>query len=402
MKIFSPNIYLQDKYYNIFNVKIQKPGLALIFILSIALALRVYICFFSQLPHIHRDSGDYIKQAEALLNRQYINYFPNGYPLIIAFIKFIAGNFTLTILLWLNVFMAVTTTFFTYKISKILFKNEGLALFAALLFAILPTQINISRWLISEVPTAFFLSGAYLLFLKRKYFWAGFFFAICSFIRTEMMMIFILFIVFDLLFLKKINLYFIVSFCIPLLIVAFYCKHKTGEFSLAGHGKVNIMLSITASGSNIDWSINDRHPEIKTKDGAMKKYLDHLKSEPREYIKQRAANFWELWGMPSTSEGNRNFIARLVMLIENIFMLLGAIIAWWINKKRVDVFRLIYPFAVVTIVHVLMVATPRYTIPVEPFMIILATWLVFWMIGKGRDKWSQYLNKEKNFHELSN
>src|SRR6266567_9443753 len=68
--------------------------------------LRVWICFFTGLPNMHVDSYEYYNQADTLLAGGYTNYFPNGYPFIIALMKWIAGNRSAIGLLWLNIFLS--------------------------------------------------------------------------------------------------------------------------------------------------------------------------------------------------------------------------------------------------------------------------------------------------------
>src|ERR1700683_2595833 len=81
-------------------------------ILIAGLLLRVYICFFSSLPILHKDSYEYLNQADTLLRGGYTNYFPNGYPFIIALVKLISVEHTNDILLWLNILMSCMTIFF--------------------------------------------------------------------------------------------------------------------------------------------------------------------------------------------------------------------------------------------------------------------------------------------------
>ncbi len=103
------------------SLQVKKPVMVLLVILAIGLFLRIYISLFTDLPHIHRDTGDYLKQADALVNGGYINYFPNGYPLLIAFIKIIFGNNFEHILVWTNIILSAATIYFIYAISKKIF-----------------------------------------------------------------------------------------------------------------------------------------------------------------------------------------------------------------------------------------------------------------------------------------
>ena len=59
----------------------------LLVILFFGLLSRICISFFISLPNIHTDSIDYFQQADTLLKGGYTNFFPNGYPFIVALVK---------------------------------------------------------------------------------------------------------------------------------------------------------------------------------------------------------------------------------------------------------------------------------------------------------------------------
>ena len=74
-------------------------------IIALGALLRIYIVFFTALPHIHKDTYEYYKQADTILSGGYTNFFPNGYPFIIALAKLLsASNYNL-LLLWLNILL---------------------------------------------------------------------------------------------------------------------------------------------------------------------------------------------------------------------------------------------------------------------------------------------------------
>lgn len=346
-------------------------------ILLIGFLLRVAFCFFTHLPHMHRDSIDYFKQADSLLAGGYINYFPNGYPFMIAAVKGIAGGYAISVLLWLNIILSTLTIWFVYDIGKRLFRQEEVALLAALLVAVFPTQLNYVRWLMSEVPTLFFLLGAFFFYYRDRKWVSGLFFGLATVVRTDEAPVFLLLIVAALVFCRKWEVRLLIGALLPILAVGYYCYLKTGDFSIAGHGKVNILYSITASGGYVDWYFQDKHPEIQTTGQAIGMYVDHIKHEPGEFIRQRLANLWELWGFyPSSSDGNRGLLSRLGIGLENAFMLFLGLYGWWKNRKNFNISVLILPFLVATPMHSLLLALPRYTYPVEPFMILLAAWTV--------------------------
>ena len=61
-------------------------------ILTIGLLCRIFISFFTSLPHYHTDSQDYFLQADAILRGGYTNFFPNGYPFLVALVKTCFGT----------------------------------------------------------------------------------------------------------------------------------------------------------------------------------------------------------------------------------------------------------------------------------------------------------------------
>ncbi len=367
-------------------------GLWLFLILAIAAVARIYISFFTSLPSMHRDSADYFKQAEAILQGDYINYFPNGYPLLIAITDWLPGPFTPNWMLWVNVLMAVATLYFVFRICEILFRNSWVALFAVTLLALLPTQINLVRWLTSEVAVTFFLALAYMLYLRKNFISSGVCFAMATFIRTEMLFIALLIIIYELIKYRRFNFRLALAVIIPLLLVGFWCKQETGEFAISGHGRVNIMYAITASGSDIDWEYIDKHPEIQTEKQAVAAYFDHAKENPGQFAKQKANNLWEMWGVPSSAEGTRGTASRILITLSNLFLIVLGLAGWWMNRKRGGVFVLVFPFIVITGLHTMMFSLQRYTFPVEPFLAITTSWMVVNLMAKFKSQKSKVKN----------
>ena len=346
----------------------------LAWILLLGFLLRVWVCFFSGLPNMHVDSYEYYKQADTLLAGGYTNYFPNGYPFIIALAKLMAGEQPAFILLCLNIVLSTFTIYFVYAIVLSLFADPALGLLAALLLAFFPSQINCVRWLTTEVPSSFFLLGAYCLYYRRLPWASGLFFGLASVIRTNIAPVFILLVLAEILYHRKISFGVLAGAFIPLLLIAFYCYQETGSFSVSGNTRINVLYAVTASGGRVDYYMGDKHPEINTTGKALQLYVGHMKDNTGEYIKQRLANLWELWGCPSAADGGRGIGSRIIMLTGNLFMVVLGLVGWWKNRIFFNVSILILPFLVVTPLHTLLIAIPRYTYPVEPFMIILAAW----------------------------
>ncbi len=355
----------------------------IVYILVLALVLRIGITFFSGKAHMHIDTFDYYKQADAILSGSFINYFPNGYPLLIALLKSFSEVWFQTVLLWMNIAMGAGTVFFIYRIAGVLSTNTTVPLIAAFLTAVYPSQINYSRWLLSEVPAVFFLTGFYCCFFEKKTIAAGLLMAAAVLVRTEFVPVFIGTIILEFLFIRKVRWGMAIAFLIPVLAVAYYCYIKTGVFAIAGHSKVNIMYSVTAAGGYIDWDFMTRHPEIKTARQAQTLYMQFAIDNPVEFIKNKLANLWELWGFfPSSSGGNRGFGARLLIGVSNLFLLTAGFAGWWRYRKLLSSTLLLLPFIIVTAVHTLLLAFPRYTFAAEPFLLIFAAFALASVISK--------------------
>jgi 4-amino-4-deoxy-L-arabinose transferase-like glycosyltransferase len=341
-------------------------------VLAAGFIIRIIICFFTPLPNLHHDSWEYFKQAVALLNGRYINYFPNGYPLIAAVSRIIAGSSYQPFLLWLNIAFSTLTIWFAYDISKRIF-NGSVGLLAAGILAFLPSQVNYVRWLTTEVPTAFFLLGAYFYYYRKQNFRSGLFFAMAIFIRTNVAPVPLLFIIIKLISEKRIPWRLGIGTALPLLIVCIWCYRKTGEFAIAGNNQINIVYSITAKGGYVDFQYNRKHPELNDGSKALHAYLDHLKQQPVEFLTQRIANCWELWGFyPSSQNGTRGMVSRLIIGVGNLLMFVFGLTGWWLYRRSLAANFLLLPFLTVTLIHTMLFALTRYTYPVEPFMVILA------------------------------
>jgi hypothetical protein len=345
----------------------------LIAILATGFLLRVLISFFTHLPNMHHDSWEYYDQAGTLVSGGYTNYFPNGYPLLIAVARTLAGTHYQAFLLWTNIVFSTLTIWFLYDMGKTVFAKPSIGLVAAGFLAVFPSQINYVRWLTTEVPTAFFLLGAYFLYFRKQYFRSGIFFAVSIFIRTNIAPVPFFLLAIKTIREKRFSFRMLFGILLPLLAVGFYCYSKTGEFSISGNSQINILYAVTAKGGDVDFKLQNKHPEINTSGKAIKMYIDHMKNNPLGYLGQKCANYWELWGFyPSSEMGTRSTVSRLLIGAGNFFMVVLGLLGWWVHRSSLAVNLLLLPFITITLIHTILFALTRYTYPVEPFMILLA------------------------------
>jgi len=324
----------------------------------------------------------YFYQSNALLRGEYINYAPNGYPIVIATLShFIKASLLDDTLLWINIIVGTLTIGLLYKIGSLIFKKPKIALIASLLLALYPNQLNYTRWILTEIPCTFFLVAGYYLYIKNNNFLSGIVVGIASLFRTPVIIVGILISGYNFFIHRKVSLKLLGGLSIPLICIGSYCFLCTGKFAITGNETVNVVYAIAsytkATNGEIDWNAPKRHPEIKNSSQAWKAYLTHACKYPLEFVKTRLNSFWELWGFyPSSLGGTRTVASRLLIGVCNLFLFVGCLWCLWKNYKKKWIYLFLIPICSLSSIYILLVSMARYTVPMEPFMIILTSWSI--------------------------
>ncbi|MCL6524178.1 MAG: glycosyltransferase family 39 protein [Thermoflavifilum sp.] len=326
----------------------------------------------------------YYQQANAILNGSYINYAPNGYPFIISIVvKLLGKNSLVTILLWFNIIVGTISIYYVYNISRKLIKDDWSALIAAAIMCVYPNQLNYTRWLLTEVPSTFFILAAYNYYVENKKWLSGIFFGISSVMRPTLFPIWIAIIIFDGITKKRFPVKILIGGAIITLSVSAYSYVKTGEFAIAGNSKINIIYSIYTFGGHIAWDAPEKHPEIKTSRDAKKEYINKAIEHPVYFIEQRLASLWQLWGpFPSTLDGSRRLISRIIIGLENVFLIITGIYGFIAYSNKKEIIILTLPVIIITGIHTMMLSISRYTVPMEPFLIIFSGYAIKKIINR--------------------
>lgn len=355
-----------------------KDNFYLVFILSAALFMRIYSVAVNGIGYTI-DSQNYIKQAYLLLEGHYSNYFPNGFPLIIAFFLPLKNFISLGIcIITLNIILSIITVYFVYKICLDSFTNKYIASIAITIMAIYPNQIKYVHWFLSEVPAAFFITFSLYLFTKRKHILSGAALGMTSMIRTTLLPVGFFFGLY--LFIKK-NTYvykYLAFFCLVILAFLTYGYTRTGYITIGQNAAHNLSITTEYSDTSSFPRVN-----LKTLNGSLHDYISFAINNPQDFFSERLENLWDLWGpMPPWDEswnGRSEFFweigIRFPLLLLAIF---GFIIS---DKNFTSVFSAI-AIASITIVHFLYFADPRFTYTIEPFAIILASIGIFNLFEK--------------------
>jgi hypothetical protein len=341
----------------------------LFFVLAAALFFRIYSVAVNGIGYTV-DSQNYINQAKLLLEGQYSLYFPNGFPLMVAlFIPFKNIIDLGVCLITLNIILSLLTVYLIYKICRESFSNNYIAYLAAAIAAVYPNQIKYVHWFLSEVPAAFFITLSLYMFTKKKYLLSGASIGMASMIRTTLLPVGILFSLY-LIIRKHPSVYKYAAFFFLLILVFLtYGYTRTGAFTIGQNAAHNLSISTEYSDTT---SFPNVH--LKTFDGSLNDYFSYVFAHPAEFLSERLENLWDLWGpmLPRTEKwgGPAEFLWKIGIRFPLIIL---ALFGFIISNKNFTVVFSITAIAVITAVHLLYFADPRFTYTIEPFAIILAS-----------------------------
>jgi 4-amino-4-deoxy-L-arabinose transferase-like glycosyltransferase len=355
----------------------------LFYILLAGLALRIYISFFYAESWYTADSWEYINQAKLLLDGKYPAMFPNGYPLIISVFVFLTGNipYTGVLLILLNIILSVIIIYLVYRISFEIYKEENFALIAALIISLYPNQINYVRYVLSDVPCTFFLMLSLYLLTNSMYRLSALTTGAAALIRTTFLPLGILLSLF--LFSRKEYknakgyLFFTL---VPVFVFLIYGFAVSGKITLG----VNVFYNFTLTANNFQGDYIDA-------DSSINDYVEYMVSQPVKFIKDRFLSLWDLWGpLASVTKWEKASLHyRIIAGLRFPFLILALIGFVKITASR-EKFFMAAAFLVLTFVHFFYFSNSRYSLPVEPFLAILAAKGIMVLYGKFFNKIAQW------------
>lgn len=404
--------------------------LILIFLIAIFIRL-TYIFFFPQLP-LSGDAPMYDRLGWDLATGK---GFPvksdflveplrsPGYPLILAFIYKIFGHDLVAV----RIFQALVGSLlciFIYFLAMEVFNNNKIALLASAISAFYFPLVSYTGLISREailgvvlVITVIFLIKAFKTGFLSYYILSGIFIGGLA-LFDERMSYFSIFIFLILLgvgfFKKKVLIHSLV-----LLACAFI---TISPWSIRNYIVFNKFIPVTRAQKACFWlsthpsellewrfqkeplkslvsglSGEERFKKLSTE------AIKNLKGHPLTYIKLSLKRFFRLWVgshsnsfygleesfMGSFKEGNFGvFFVKFLMLLLNSIFIFSAVVGFYF-AYRFDMFYLnilmIAPVIYLTIIHTLSFATPRYQIPMIPFLTILSSvaWIQFYHKVRG-------------------
>lgn len=338
----------------------------------LAFALRTYVSFFSGMANYNTDTYAYFSMADAIISGDPRSYFPNGYPLIVAATKILAGEPLLAdALLSLNVILSTLVVLASYFIART-FMSPRLSLIACGIIALWPNQINYVRQLLTEVPTTFFLTLGILLLLRFKNILGGFILFLAGLIRSTISPLGVIISA----YLAWVGQKRAAAFLLAGVAAGFtlnYALLRSGFIAESSNTGMNLLLSINKHSGDHSFFSTDSFTDAQ-KDHPLLTYLQFAIYNPVDFFNLRFASLWELWGpWPSSGDPDapRSFIRRTIIGMRFPAFLL-ALVALWLNRNNPAVIIIGTPILLITLIHVAFFSTPRFTYTIEPFLIILA------------------------------
>jgi len=367
--------------------------------LVISVLVRIFLCFSAKSSWYEVDSFWYIKQASAIKEGLWLNIWPNGYPLIIAFVSSVFRFVELDILLiWTNIILSTSTAGLIYFISYRITKNWAFAGLTSLAIGLWPNQLNYVNQLLSEVPATFFLvSGMAIIVLDKNMLLSGLLIGFAATIRTSLAPVSLL-IAILLIWKRKFKkaLILLMASIVPVIAMSSYSYFRTGDFANGGNSAPSIFIALDTYGGSYDgkaWEVFLRDPNnFPTLSEAIKVYFNNLFENPYCFFKQRVSAFWELWGFwPSyiKAGGVRSDLVRMIIGLRFPLLLLALFYIIKKSKKEMFDFFLLAPAFSLTIIHTFLFAKARYTFPAEPLLMILAMQGLMMILMKYCPRWSE-------------
>lgn len=305
----------------------------------------------------------------------------------------------------LDIFLSALTVLLVYRLTIAIFDNQRAAILAALATAVYPFFVFYSGVLLTETLYIFLLVLAFDCFYRKKYFLAALVVVLSILQRPTL------------------------DFLAPLLIIAFTCLvHHSGykkAFSvLLAYAAIYLALFIpwwmhqhdkydqfvrlnladglvwysgnnplntsgggvvgSAKGDDLDKQVFEHIEDPYEKNEAYKAAaFEYIKENPARFVRMMGVKFVRFWRLyPYTPEFENPFYVIVSILSFGPVLLLALLFVisrinirrhWHTHVRVLPIYMLI---GYLSLVHMMTIGSIRYRLPLEPFMIVLASMYV--------------------------
>lgn len=359
---------------------------AIFAILLTALGLRLYLASFAGLPHLTSDSQTYIEMGDAILDGKPMSFFPNGFPLLLAAIAHMTGDADpQPAWLVMNALMSTGIVAAVYLTAR-RWVEPVLALTAAGIIAVWPTQLYFTSQLLSDIPSTFFLTFGTYLALRRRPVSAGLLLGIATLVRDSLLPAVLLLAAAGMADRDRRRDMATLLIAIAVAQAFDWSLQMLGVTLPPSHVGLNLLLAITSMSTDVMPSA----PPGVTPDQIAHPwatYLGFAFEHPATFLAQRLASLYELWGPWPNAGGAgapRGTLARAIIGLR-FPLLLVALCGLWIGRRRAETWMVAAPLVTVTALHIAFFSSsPRFTIPMEPGAFVLGAFAVQGLVTGAR------------------
>lgn len=351
----------------------RKFFISLIFIVAIGFIIRFTLLFKNGVLWFSTDTYDYMTMADAIISGHPIAKFPNGFPLLIALIKIFFQSEKLPfVLVFLNVCLSTIVIGMTAAITIKITKKKYLGVVAALIVALYPNQINYTHQILSEVPTCFLLTLSIFIYLKKNYFVSGLILFAATMFRSDLLLVFPMLFSLTLFYFYKNDkitnaVYYLAGYLAGVIFYSMLLSYSI--VSSTNRYGLEILKSLNAN------SIREEYPSIKNFSAdeqahPIRTYFSFMINHPTTYIQQRLSAAENMWGLISAP--SRSLSAQILIAIRFPIFILG-LFGLWKYRSKFEAWIIAMPIIALSIIHIALYSSPRYTYSVEPLLICLAS-----------------------------
>ncbi|MBT5400122.1 hypothetical protein HOL24_06230 [bacterium] len=332
----------------------------------------------------YREIGAEIFSGDLITNHVYMPLYPVW--------SYITGGGLIQILM--DIVISVISVWLIFILSMHLFKDRLPALLSATIAAFYPHFLFYSVSGLTEIFYTFLLLLSFLLFYRKAFILAIVILVLSILVRPTLDFFNPILVALFVGFVHKsgwkaVIKYLGIYFVIYIVILSPWWMHqyqKYGEFvrlSL-GDGIVlysgNNHLNKTGGGivgDDVDMSsfLNEKDPIIrnnKMKDSA----ISYIISNPNRFVELAGLKFWRFWRLwPHTEHYQQWYVIATSLLSYGIVLFFA--IGFLLRNARMHVRKIIPIFALfgyLTLIHMVTIGSIRYRFPLEPFLIIFASY----------------------------
>ena len=350
------------------------------------------------------DALAYIEAGKTLFLGKMVNDY--AMPLHPIFVHILGNPFFVKIV---NIILSVLTIILVYKLSLKIFENKNIAIGASLITAFYPYFIFYAITGLTETLYIFLLLSAFLLLYNRQFFFASVVIVLSILHRPTLdllapLLIFVFSFYIHKLSLKTSFLHIIKYLIVYIVLMSPWWLHQYNKYDqfvrlnladgivwYSGNNPLNSSGGGTTSdakGNDLDISIFSHIKEPIARNNAMKQAaFEYIKENPDRFIELAAKKFirfWRLW--PYASEYEKRLYIAMSLLSYGIILLLSILFAFKYLKQY---FRVLSPILLLivylTVVHMILIGSIRYRLPLEPFLIIFASYTIVNIFKKNKN-----------------